>query len=168
MKSFKSRLVAKGFHPGPGIDFHETFGLLIKHASIQLVLGLAIAQEWALKQLDVNNAFLQGDLHKEVYMTQPPSFIDKDKPDHVFRLRKAIYRLKKSPRTWYNALREALIGVVFINSLADFSLFVFTSILLIIYIWTYVDDIIVRENNFLEITRFIKYLLISFHTKEPW
>lgn len=117
MKSFKSRLVAKGFHPGPGIDFHETFGLLIKHASIQLVLGLAIAQEWALKQLDVNNAFLQGDLHKEVYMTQPPSFIDKDKPDHVFRLRKAIYRLKKSPRTWYNALREALIGVVFINSM---------------------------------------------------
>ena len=88
MKGLKSRLVAKGFHQRPGVDYHDTFSPVIKHASIRLVLGLAVAHDWPLKQLDVNNAFLQGDLHEEVYMTQLPGFIDKDKPDHVCRLRR--------------------------------------------------------------------------------
>lgn len=98
MKGLKSRLVAKGYHQRPGIDYHDTFSPVIKHASIRLVLGLAVAHDWPLKQLDINNVFLQGDLDEEVYMTQPPGFIDKDKPDHVCRLRKAIYGLMHSEK----------------------------------------------------------------------
>lgn len=166
MKSFKSRLVAKGFHQRPGINYHDTFSPVIKHASIRLVLGIVVAHDWPLKQLDVNNAFLQGDLHEEVYMTQPPGFINKDKPDNVCRLRKTIYKLKQAPRAWHNALREALIGVGFINSLADSSLFVYSSGRLLIYVLIYVDDIIVTGNNLSQITSFIKYLSSRFSLKD--
>lgn len=166
VKGLKSRLVAKGNHQRPGIDFHETFSPVIKHASIRLVLGLAVAQDWALKQLDVNNAFLQGDLDEEVYMTQPPGFIDKDRPDHVCRLRKAIYGLKQAPRAWYKALSDALISVGFVNSLADASLFVLCSGRLVIYILIYVDDIIVTGNCFPEIIKFIKHLSSRFSLKD--
>lgn len=81
---------------------------MVKHATIRTVLDIAVAKNWTLRQLDVNNAFLQGTLEDEVYMMQPPGFIDKDRPDYVCRLRKAIYGLKQAPRAWYNELRSFL------------------------------------------------------------
>lgn len=98
---YKARLVAKGFHQRPGVEYHETFSPLIKHATIRLFLGTAVARGWPLQQLDVNNAFLQGPLTEEVYMLQPPGLVEKDKPNHVFRLKKEIYGLEQAPRAWY-------------------------------------------------------------------
>ena len=102
----KSRLVAKGFHQRPGIDYFETFSPVIRRASVLLVLSLATSYNWTLRQLDVNNAFLQGSLDEVVYMEQPPGFVDKDRPHYVCRLNKAIYGVKQAPRAWYNALRR--------------------------------------------------------------
>lgn len=74
---------------------------MVKSDTIRVVLQLAVSNSWQIKQLDVNNAFLQGTLTDEVYVAQPPGFIDKDRPDHVCRLRKALYGLKQAPRAWY-------------------------------------------------------------------
>lgn len=73
---YKARFVAKRFHKQSGIDFNDTFSLVIKPTAIQILLGLAISRGWCLKQLDVNNAFLQGHLDDDVYMTQPMGFVD--------------------------------------------------------------------------------------------
>lgn len=97
-KSCKGRLFAKGYNHQQGYDYTDTFSPVIKSTTLRLVLDIAVSNCWPIQQIDVNNAFLQGTLTEEVYMEQPPSFVDTDKPDHVCRLRKAIYGLKQAPR----------------------------------------------------------------------
>lgn len=65
---YKARLVAKGFHQRLGVDYYETYSLVVKDPTICLVLGHAVTHDWPLKQLDDNNAFLQGKLEDEVYI----------------------------------------------------------------------------------------------------
>ena len=101
---YKARIVAKGFHQQQGIDYNDTFSPVIKATTIRIVLGLAVNNDWPIRQIDVNTTFLQGHLDEEVFMTQPPGVTDKDRPTHVCRLRKAIYGLKQAPRAWYSDL----------------------------------------------------------------
>lgn len=163
---YKSRLVAKGFHQRPRVDFHDTFSPVIKHATIRLVLGTAVASNWPLQQLDVNNAFLQGPLEEEVYMLQPPGFVDKDHPDHVCRLNKAVYGLKQAPRAWYTALKDFLVSIGFKKSLADESLFVQHLGTSFVYMLIYVDDIIITGTSMAAITRVIDLLAAKFSLKD--
>ena len=75
---YKARLVARGFSQIPGLDFGETFSLVIKHTTIRLIFSLAVTLGWKMRQLDVKNAFLHGVLKEEIFMEQPPGFINKD------------------------------------------------------------------------------------------
>ena len=92
----KARLVAKGFSQVEGIDYTETFSLVAKMNSIRLVLSLVASFKWEVHQMDVKSAFLHGDLHEEIYMEQPPGFIQKDF-SLFFCLNKSLYGLKQSP-----------------------------------------------------------------------
>ncbi|GKB99983.1 reverse transcriptase domain-containing protein [Tanacetum coccineum] len=80
---YKARFVAKCFRQQPGIDFHETFSPVVKSTTIRVVLSLVVTNNWPLRQLDVQNAFLHGNLKERVYIKQPLGFIDPQRPNHV-------------------------------------------------------------------------------------
>jgi hypothetical protein len=95
---YNARLVAKGFKQRYGVDYEDIFSLVIKHATIWLVLSVSISQGWSLRQLDVHNAFLHGVFEEEVYMWQPHGYESKGAPHNICKLDKDIYGLKQAPR----------------------------------------------------------------------
>ena len=121
----KSRLVARGNEQEEGLDYIETFSPVVRSATIRTVLHVAVTKKWSLKQLDVQNAFLHGDLKERVIMKQPPGFENPDKPDYVWRLKKAIYGLKQAPRTWFDKFSFFLLDFEFKCSFSDPSLFIY-------------------------------------------
>ncbi|GJX42129.1 retrovirus-related pol polyprotein from transposon TNT 1-94 [Tanacetum coccineum] len=94
----KARLVAQGYNQQEGIDYDETYALVARLESIRILLAYACALDFKLFQMDVKSVFLNGFINEEVYMAQPPGFIDFKKPDHVYKLKKALYGLKQEPK----------------------------------------------------------------------
>jgi hypothetical protein len=83
---YKARLVARGFTQQHGIDYMDTFSLVVKSATVRLVLSLAVSRDWHLRQVNISNAFLHGVLDETAYMHQPPGFQDPCYPDYVCKL----------------------------------------------------------------------------------
>jgi hypothetical protein len=95
---YKSRLVAKGYAQTYGIDYEKTYSLVAKMTTIRAIIAMATTKGWSLHQMDVKNVFLHGDLWEEVYMEQPPGYVDQTHLNLVCRLKKALYGLKQAPR----------------------------------------------------------------------
>ncbi|GJY79830.1 retrovirus-related pol polyprotein from transposon TNT 1-94 [Tanacetum coccineum] len=105
----KARLVAQGYNQQEGIDYDKTYAPVARLKSIRILLAYACALDFKLYQMDVKSAFLNGFINEEVYVAQPPGFIDFAKPNYVYRLKKALYGLKQAPKDWYDRLKAFLI-----------------------------------------------------------
>jgi len=143
LQKLKARLVAQGFNQAEGIDYLETYSPVVRTATVRGVLHLATIMEWDIKQMDVQNVFLHGDLTETVYMAQPAGFVDPDKPDHVCKLHKLLYGLKQSPRAWFDKFSTYLLEFGFHCSIPDPSLFLFSRGKDIIPLLLYVDDMLI-------------------------
>jgi hypothetical protein len=80
---------------------------VVKPTIIRLLLAIALSHKWHLYQLDIQNVFLNDFLDEEVYMREPPSFVDTDKA-HYCKLIRSLYGLKQAPRAWHARIRSVL------------------------------------------------------------
>jgi hypothetical protein len=112
--------------------------------------------------MDVKSTFLNGPVKEEVYVEQPPGFEDDRYPDHVYKLAKALYRLKQAPRTWYECLRDFLIPNVFKVGKADPTLFTKTCNDDLFVCKIYVDDIIFGSTNQKSCEEFSRVMMQKF------
>jgi hypothetical protein len=116
--------------------------------------------------MDVKNAFLHGELDKEIYMEQPKGFQSKTHPEYVCKLKKTLYGLKQALRAWYGKIGEFLIQNGFKVAPSDSSLFVKSKEGRLAIVLVYVDDLIITGNNTEEIQRIRENLSIRFQMKE--
>jgi len=111
--------VARGFSQKEGINYEETLAPMARYTSI---MALATKLEWKLHQMEVKIAFLNGVVKDEVYMEQSLGFKTHDRQSHVYRWKKALYKLKQVPRTWYGRIDSFLISLNFTKSKVDYNL----------------------------------------------
>nr|GEY39146.1 retrovirus-related Pol polyprotein from transposon TNT 1-94 [Tanacetum cinerariifolium] len=120
----KARLVACGYRQEEGIDFEESFALVARLEAIRIFLAYVAHKNMVVYQMDMKTAFLNGNLREEVYVSQPDGFMDQDNPNHMYKLKKALYRLKQAPRAWYDMLSSFLISQDFYKGSVDPTLFI--------------------------------------------
>uniref|UniRef100_A0A2N9IZP8 Integrase catalytic domain-containing protein n=1 Tax=Fagus sylvatica TaxID=28930 RepID=A0A2N9IZP8_FAGSY len=164
---YKARLVAKGFTQEYGIDYEETFAPVARLSSVRTLIAVSASRHWPLFQMDVKNAFLNGELTEEVYMqlppvfSQPPGFSLK-----VCRLRRALYGLKQAPRAWFAKFSSTISQHGFSASSYDSALFFRRSDHGITLLLLYVDDMIITGDDMQGIQDLKRFLGQHFEMKD--
>ncbi|GJU83221.1 putative ribonuclease H-like domain-containing protein [Tanacetum coccineum] len=138
----KARLVAQGFRQEEGIDYDEVFAPVARIEAIRLFLAFASYMGFTVYQMDVKSAFLYGTIEEEVYVHQPPGFVDPAHPNKVYKVIKALYGLHQAPRAWYETLSSFLMENGFRRGTIDKTLFIKKNKSDIMLVQVYVDDII--------------------------
>jgi hypothetical protein len=152
VERFKARLVAQGYAQSQGIDYEEVFAPVAQYNYIRTLLAVANVCNWDIHQMDVKTAFLQGELEEEIYLKQPDGFVDKDRPDHVCKLRKSIYGLKQAARCWNNSIDGYLQANGYKKTTADLCIYIKSVVsengkVDFVIIAIYVDDMLFFSNN---------------------
>lgn len=172
VERYKARLVAREFTQTLGVDYYDTYAPIAKMITVRLFLTIAASKNWNVYQLDVSNAFLNGDLLETVYMKLPPgySFLSSLCPvnpqDYVCKLCKSLYVLKQAPRCWFVKFSAALKKYGFVQSHSDNSLFTFHIGSDFLAILVYVDDILFIGSSESMIHNVKLYLNTQFKIKD--
>ncbi|CAI7837853.1 unnamed protein product, partial [Closterium sp. NIES-54] len=141
--AFKARYVARGFSQRQGVDYFQTFSHTPKMTTLWVLLHVAAQRDNELHSLDFSIAFLQGNLHEEIWLRRPPGFSGTFPTGTQWSLRRPVYGLRQAPREWHDTLRNTLAALGFAPSPADPSLFLSTDTsLLPFYVLVYVDDLV--------------------------
>ncbi|GJR49976.1 putative ribonuclease H-like domain-containing protein [Tanacetum coccineum] len=138
----KARLVAQGHRQEEGIDYDEVFAPVARIEAIRIFLAFASYMGFIVYQMDVKSAFLYGKIDEEVYVSQPPGFIDPKYPQKVYKVVNAFYGLHQAPRAWYANLSTFLLKNGYKRGTIDKTLFIKKNKHDIILVQVYVDDII--------------------------
>ncbi len=146
---YKSRLCAQGFSQVPEIDYNATFAPVVEISTIRLLLAYAASRSLRIYQADIPTAYLNAELHDEIYMKQSKGFEvqSREGTDMVCLLKRAIYGLKQSGRQWWSLIHGYIINMGFSQSNSDPCLYYGKYHQEIIFIAIYVDDILIISSS---------------------
>ncbi|CAI7866687.1 unnamed protein product, partial [Closterium sp. NIES-53] len=145
---FKASYVARGFRQRQGVDFFQTFSPTPKMTTLWVLLHVAAHRDYKLHSLDFSTAFLQGSLHKEIWLRRPPGFTGSFPAGTQWSLRRPFYGLRQAPREWHDTPRTTLAALGFAPSTADPSPFLRTDTTLPpFYVLMYVDDLVFASDD---------------------
>jgi hypothetical protein len=150
----KSRLVAQGYSQVEGLDFGETFSPIAYLEAIRILLAFAASKGFKLYQMDMKSAFLNGVIQEEVYVKHPLGFESLKYPDRVYKLSKALYRLKQVPRAWYARIKMFLLEHGYVMGSVDKTLFTLNYGTGFLLVQIYMDDIIFGVSSHTLVSRF--------------
>nr|GEW97877.1 hypothetical protein [Tanacetum cinerariifolium] len=102
-----------------GINFEESFAHVARLEAIRIYLVFAAYMNMIVYQMDVTTTFLNGIMREEVYVSQPDGFVDQDNLNHMYKLKKALYRLKQAPHAWYGLLSKFILSQEFAKGTVD-------------------------------------------------
>ncbi|GKD83480.1 ribonuclease H-like domain-containing protein, partial [Tanacetum coccineum] len=148
-----------------GIDYDEVFAHVSRIEATRLFLAFASYMGFTVYQMDVKSAFLYGTIEEEVYVHQPPGFVDPAHPNKVYKVIKALYGLHQAPKAWYETLSSFLLENGFRRGTIDKTLFIKKNKSDIMLVQVYVDDIIFGSTTQSMCTEFEDYLKESLLVK---
>ena len=164
LERYKARMVIRGNTQKEGIDYTEIFSPLVKMTTIRTVIALAAIRKWSFYQLDVNNAFLHGDLYEEVYMKTPEGLHNPN--NKVRKLQKSLYGMKQASQQWHSKLANFLKPQGYTQFKHDYSLFLRHSRTHLTIAAVYVDDILLTGSNPIKIQSLKQSLDSTFGIKD--
>lgn len=162
IRRFKARLVAQGYSQKFGEDYDQVFAPVVKHSTFRVLLALAARRNMEVYHMDAKTAFLNGTIDEVIFMKQPPGFVAVDKSKLVCRLKKSLYGLKQSARSWNQTLHATFLSSGFLQGMADPCFYRKKFEDDWSYILIYVDDIIIASRKHELITKVESTLKLKF------
>ncbi|GAU11010.1 hypothetical protein TSUD_113030 [Trifolium subterraneum] len=147
VEKYKARLIAKGFRQRENIDFFDTFSPVTRITSIRVLISIAALYNLIVYQMDVNTAFLNGDLEEEIYMEQPEGFVIHGQETKVCKLDKSLYGLKQAPKQWHEKFDNLMVSNGFRLNESDKCIYYKCDGNICTIICLYVDDMLIFGSN---------------------
>jgi hypothetical protein len=131
---FKARFCVRGDLQKEGVDYFETYALVVQWSTVRMLLTLVIIEGWATRQVVYTNAFAQAEMSETVFVEPPRMFGPRSGKKLVLRLLKSLYGLKQAPHNFFEKLREGLLERGFVQSTIDPCLFMKDGCICVVYV----------------------------------
>ena len=168
--TLKGRVVVRGCGQVPGIDCGCTYAPVCRIQSIRMALATAASEVWEVFQLDVQTAFLNAEVHEEVYVTTPPGYESLDATtgrSNVMELKEIPYGLRQSPRNWFDVIDDSLRDIGFTATASDPCVYIFGSGYNLSVLIMYVDDLLLLGGD-TELLKNHKIQLMDRFARDVW
>jgi uncharacterized protein involved in tolerance to divalent cations len=164
--TYRARLVAKGFSQVYGTDYYDTYAPVARLTTLRIVYVLSAILNLHLVGMDVDAAFMNADLHEDIYIDAPVG-TDKLPTGQVYKLKKALYGLKQSPKEWNRLLDTFLVEKAGLKKLkTEGCLYTKTTGAGHLLVAIYVDDIVIAGSTVNIVNSFKKKLHDEFKCKD--